>query len=108
MKGGNFSGEGMKFVKECYPDLFNVIKDLDDEVNSGYVLDSKTLKLVSIAISASKCDARIIRKQIKSGIDNYGLTQDEIMDVLKVVLLSSGMPSFVQSAKILSEFYNGD
>ena len=42
---------------------------------------------------------------MKSGIEEFDLTKDEIMDVLRVVLLTSGMPSFVKSVQILNELF---
>lgn len=38
-----------------------------------------------------------------SAIKEFGVTKDEIVDVLRVVLLTSGMPPFVKSMKLMSE-----
>ncbi len=103
MKGEKFSGKGMNSVKEDYTDLYDVIVDLNETVFTGKSLDYKTQKLIAIGIVASNCDNSAIRKQIKSGIGEFNLTKDEIVDVLRVVLLTSGMPSFVKSIQILNE-----
>ncbi|WP_303295060.1 carboxymuconolactone decarboxylase family protein, partial [Methanobrevibacter woesei] len=41
------------------------------------------------------------RKQMVSSMKEVGVTKDEIMDVLKVVLLTSGMPAFNRAVKVL-------
>jgi alkylhydroperoxidase/carboxymuconolactone decarboxylase family protein YurZ len=38
-----------------------------------------------------------------SGMKELGITKDEIVDVLRVVLLTSGMPPFTKGMKILFE-----
>ncbi len=42
------------------------------------------------------------KKQIKSGMHELGITKEEIIDVLKIVLLTSGMPAFSKSVQILN------
>ena len=85
-----------------YPDLFEVVNNLNDTVWSGKVLDYKTQKLIAIGITASRADPRATKKQIKSAIHELGITKEEIVDVLRVVLLTSGMPAFSKSLQILN------
>ncbi len=103
MKDKVFYGEGMKVVKELKPELYEILAKLNDEVYSGKVLDYKTLKLVAIAIVASRCDEKATEKQMLSAIKELGITKDEIMDVLGIVLLTSGMPAYVKAMKILNK-----
>jgi alkylhydroperoxidase/carboxymuconolactone decarboxylase family protein YurZ len=103
MKNEVFVGEGMKYVKEDCPDLYEAIVKLNDTVYSGKVLDYKTQKLIAIGITASTGDEKSTKKQMKSGISELGITKDEIEDVLRVVLLTSGMPAFTKAMKILYE-----
>ena len=65
------------------------------------MLDYKTQKLVAIAINAAASDDRAMRKQMLSGMKELGITRDEIMDVLKVVLLTAGKPAFTKAVNIL-------
>ncbi|WP_456372040.1 carboxymuconolactone decarboxylase family protein [Methanocaldococcus sp.] len=103
MKNEVFYGEGMKVVKEKYPDLYDVIVKLNDVAYTGKVLDYKTQKLIAIAIVAAKCDEIATKKQMISGIKELGITKEEIIDALKVVLLTSGMPAFTKAMRILNE-----
>ena len=57
---------------------------------------------LAIGIAASRADARATKKQIRSAIEVLGITKDEIVDVLRVVLLTSGMPAFSKSLQILN------
>lgn len=101
MKEEVFYGKGMSYVKEDYPDIFDAISQLNEVAYSGKVLDYKTQKLIAIAITASNSDTRAIKKQMTSAIKEFDISRDEIVDVLRVVLLTSGNPAFVKSMKIL-------
>ncbi|AAB98736.1 TPA: carboxymuconolactone decarboxylase family protein [Methanocaldococcus jannaschii] len=103
MKNEVFFGEGMKVVKEKYPDLYDIIVKLNDTVFTGKTLDYKTQKLIAIGIVASRCDEVAIEKQMKSAMKELGITKEEIADVLRVVLLTSGMPAFTKAMKILEK-----
>ncbi|HPC90352.1 MAG TPA: carboxymuconolactone decarboxylase family protein [Methanothrix sp.] len=103
MKDEVFFGEGMARVKNEYPDLYKAIVGLNDAAYTGKALDYKTQKLIAIGINAAASDDRAIRKQMMSGMKELGITKDEIVDVLRVVLLTSGMPSFNKGMKILFE-----
>ena len=101
MKDKVFHGKGMVQIKKDFPDIFDAIVGLNETVFSGNALDYKTQKLIAVAITASNADDRAIEKQIRSAINELGATKDEIMDVLRIVLLTSGMPPFVKAVKIL-------
>ncbi len=103
MKNEVFVGEGMNYVKEKYPDIYEAIVKLNDVVYTGEVLDYKTQKLIAIGIVAASCDVEATKKQMKSGMVELGITKEEIADVLRVVLLTSGMPAFTKAMKILKE-----
>ena len=103
MKGKVFYGKGMGSVKKDYPDIYEAIVELNDVVYTGKSLDYKTQKLIAVAITASNSDDRAIEKQFRSAIHELGITKDEIMDALRVVLLTSGMPPFVKAVKILGD-----
>ncbi len=101
MKEEVFFSKGMAHIKKDYPDLYDAIVGLNEATYSGKVLDYKTQKLIAIAITAAASDDRAIKKQMLSGMKELGITRDEIMDALKVVLLTSGKPAFTKSVKIL-------
>ncbi|MDY1591192.1 MAG: carboxymuconolactone decarboxylase family protein [Methanofastidiosum sp.] len=103
MKEEVFYGRGMKKIKADYPEVYDAIIKLNDAVYTGKVLDYKTQKLIAIGIAASRCDESATDRQIRSAIKELGITSDEIVDVLRVVLLTSGMPSFTKGIRILEE-----
>ena len=102
MKDEVFYGKGIRELEGEYPDLYELVKNMSDVVYSGYSLDYKTQKLIAIGIAASRSDERATKKQIKSGMQELDITKEEIIDVLKIVLLTSGMPAFSKSVQILN------
>jgi alkylhydroperoxidase/carboxymuconolactone decarboxylase family protein YurZ len=101
MKDEVFFSKGMIHLKEDYPDLYKASVELNDAAYNGKVLDYKTLKLIAIAITAASSDDRAVKKQMISGMQELGISKDEIMDVLRVVLLTAGKPAFTKAVKIL-------
>lgn len=101
MKDEVFFSKGMSHLKEDYPDLYDLSVTLNDTCYTGKVLDYKTQKLMAIAITAAASDDRAIKKQILSGMTELDITKDEIMDVLRVVLLTAGKPAFTKAVRIL-------
>ncbi|MGN0104240.1 carboxymuconolactone decarboxylase family protein, partial [Methanobrevibacter ruminantium] len=91
MKEEVFYGKGMGKLKDEDEDLYQAIVALNDAVWNGKALDYKTQKLIAIGIAASNADSRATEKQIMSAKKELGVTRDEVVDVLKVVLLTSGM-----------------
>ena len=103
MKEEVFYGRGMKKIKSDCPEVYDAITKLNDVVYNGKVLDNKTQKLIAIGIVTSKCDESATEKQMRSAMKELGVTPDEITDVLRVVLLLSGMPSFTKGMRILED-----
>lgn len=103
MKEEVFFGEGMAKVKKDYPDLYNAIVGLNEATYTGRVVDYKTQKLIALGINAANSDDRAMKKQMISAMKEFGITKDEIVDVLRVVLLTSGMPPFTKGMNILYE-----
>jgi len=93
----------MARTKSEYPDLYKAIVGLNEAAYTGKTLDYKTQKLIAIAINAAASDDRATKKQMMSGMKELGITKDEIVDVLRIVLLTSGMPPFTKGMKILFE-----
>jgi len=98
-----FFGEGMARTKSEYPDLYKAIVGLNEAAYTGKTLDYKTQKLIAIAINAAASDDRATKKQMMSGMKELGINKDEIVDILRIVLLTSGMPPFTKGMKILFE-----
>ena len=92
MKEEVFYGKGMGRVKEEDEDLYKA-------------LDYKTQKLIAIVIAASNADSRATEKQMLSAKNELGVTRDEVGDVLKVVLLTSGMQPFNKALQIANKVF---
>ena len=103
MKEEVFYGRGMKKIRSEYPEIYETIIKLNDAVFTGKSLDYKTQKLIAVGIAASRCDESATDRQMRSAMKELGVTSDEIVDVLRVVLLTSGMPSFTKGMRILEE-----
>jgi alkylhydroperoxidase/carboxymuconolactone decarboxylase family protein YurZ len=103
MKEEVFFGEGMAKTKKEYPELYNAIVTMNEAIYNGKSLDYKTQKLIALGINAASSDDRATKKQMMSAMKEFGITKDEIVDVLRVVLLTSGMPPFTKGMKILYE-----
>ena len=101
MKEEVFYSKGMKYIKEDYPDLYKANVDLNQVAYTGKALDYKTQKLIALGITAAKSDDRAVKKQIISNMQEFDATKDEIMDVLRVVLLIAGKPAFMKAVNIL-------
>ena len=105
MKQEVFYGKGMAKVKEDEPDLYQAIVGLNDAVWNGKALDYKTQKLIAIGIAASNGDSRATEKQIKSAKKELDVSYDEVVDVLRVVLLTSGMQPFNKALQIANKVF---
>ena len=103
MKDEVFFGEGMAKVKEEYPDLYSSIVGLNEATYTGKVLDYRTQKLIALGINVAASDDRATKKQMMSAMKEFRITKDEIVDVLRVVLLTSGMPPFTKAMRMLYE-----
>jgi alkylhydroperoxidase/carboxymuconolactone decarboxylase family protein YurZ len=64
-------------------------------------LDYRTQKLIALGITAAASDDRAMKKQMMSAMKEFDISRDEIVDVLRVVLLTSGNPPFTKAMKIL-------
>ncbi len=101
MKEDVFYGKGMAYVKRDYPDIFKAVVELNDAAYTGKVLDYRTQKLIALGITAAASDDRAMKKQMMSAMKEFDISRDEIVDVLRVVLLTSGNTPFTKAMKIL-------
>ncbi|WP_295620377.1 carboxymuconolactone decarboxylase family protein [uncultured Methanobrevibacter sp.] len=101
-----FYGKGVRRIKEEDPELYESIEDLDKNIWNSKVLDYRTQKLIAIAISATSPESSSFLKQVSKAKKELNITKDEMMDVLKVVLLTSGMMSFNKALQIVNKLYD--
>ncbi|MEG3225022.1 MAG: hypothetical protein BME94_05745 [Methanobacteriales archaeon Met13] len=101
MKEDVFYGKGIHHAKKDYPDIYQAVVGLNEATFTGKVLDYRTQKLIALGITAAASDDRAMKKQMMSAIKEFGVTKDEIVDVLRVVLLTSGNPPFTKAMRTL-------
>jgi alkylhydroperoxidase/carboxymuconolactone decarboxylase family protein YurZ len=101
MKEDVFYGKGMVHVKKDYPDIYKAVVELNEAAYTGKVIDYRTQKLIALGITAAASDDRAMKKQMQSAIQEFDISKDEIVDVLRVVLLTSGNPPFTKAMRIL-------
>ena len=101
-----FYGKGIRRIKNEDPELYESIENLDKNVWNASVLDYRTQKLIAIAISATNNESSSFLKQQKKKKKELDISREEIMDVLKVVLLTSGMIPFNHALEAVNKLYD--
>ena len=101
-----FYGKGIRQIKKEDPKLYDSIENLDKSIWDGNVLDYRTQKLIAIAISATNNESSSFLKQLSKAKKELDLSRDEVMDVLKVVLLTSGMIPFNHALEVFNKLYD--
>ena len=81
MKGDVYYGKGIRELEGEYPDLYELVSDLNSTVWEGKVIDYKTQKLIAIGITASRADPRATKKQMRSAIEVLGITNACIFQI---------------------------
>lgn len=101
-----FFGKGIRRIKNENPELYDSIENLDKNVWNANALDYRTQKLIAIAISATKPESSSFLKQVSKAKKELDISRDEMMDVLKVVLLTSGMQPFNKALEVVNKLYD--
>ena len=101
-----FYGKGIRQIKKEDPNLYDSIENLDKNVWNATVLDYRTQKLIAIAISACNQESSSFLKQASKAKKELNISRDEMMDVLKVVLLTSGMIPFNHALEVVNKLYD--
>lgn len=102
MKNGVFYGKGIRELQDECPELYDLAEKMSNVLYSGKSLDYKTQKLIAIGIEASRMNEKATKQQMVSSMAELDVTKEEIMDVLRVVLLTSGVPAFNTGVRILN------
>ena len=101
-----FYGKGIRKIKKEDPELYDSIENLDKNVWNASSLDYRTQKLIAIAISATNHESSSFLKQVSKAKKELDISRDEMMDVLKVVLLTSGMIPFNHALEVVNKLYD--
>ena len=87
-----FYGKGIRRIKKEDSELYDSIENLDKNVWNANALDYRTQKL--------------FLKQVSKAKKELNISRDEMMDVLKVVLLTSGMQPFNKALEVVNKLYD--
>ena len=101
-----FFGKGIRQIKKEDPQLYDSIENLDKNIWNANILDYRTQKLIAIAISATTHESSSFLKQVSKAKKELDISRDEMMDVLKVVLLTSGMIPFIHALEVVNKLYD--
>ena len=101
-----FYGKGIRSIKKEDSELYDSIENLDKNIWNGSSLDYRTQKLIAIAISATNHEGTSFLKQASKAKKELDISRDEMMDVLKVVLLTSGMIPFNHALEVVNKLYD--
>ena len=101
-----FYGKGVRRIKKEDPELYGSIENLDKNVWNASSLDYRTQKLIAIAISATNSESSSFLRQVSKAKKELDISRDEMMDVLKVVLLTSGMIPFNHALEVVKKLYD--
>ena len=100
-----FYGKGIRRIKEEDPQLYDSIENLDKNIWNANSLDYRTQKLIAIGISATNPESSSFLKQLSKAKKELDISKEELMDVLKVVLLTSGMMQFNKALEVVNKVY---
>ena len=98
-----FYGKGIRQIKKEDSKLYDSIENLDKSIWDGNALDYRTQKLIAIGISATNNESSSFLKQLSKAKKELDLSRDDVMDVLKVVLLTSGMIPFNNALEVFNK-----
>lgn len=79
MKGDVYYGKGIRELKDEYPDLYELVSDINDTVWDGKVLDYKTQKLIAIGITASRADPRATKSKLEVLLKYWALLKKRLL-----------------------------
>ena len=95
-----FTPEIMNMMSEMNPEMFQHYKKCDDGIQEDGALPAKVKVLMSLAIMASqRCEA-CCESQMRSAL-NHGATNEEIMETMNVVFITSGAPGVAACRRAL-------
>jgi len=101
---GGYIPPTLHHIKNNYPELAVIIKDMDRVINTDGALDRKTKRLIALACVAVRMCEGCIYPQAKVA-KNCGATRDEIMEALNIAVLTGGVPSWSTARDGISELF---
>lgn len=87
-----FKPEILHVIEQLDPTFLKSYKRCDKKLLSDGALSAKSKIFIALAVVASKQCESCVMSQMKSAL-HHGATKDEIMEVLDVIMLTSGAPA---------------
>ncbi len=102
-----FTPEIMNMMGELNPELFEHYKKCDDGIQEDGALSAKVKVLMSLAVmAAQRCDP-CCESQMRSAL-HHGATQEEIMETMNVIFITSGAPGVASCRRALKLLEGGE
>ena len=79
MKGDVYYGKGIRELKDQYPELYELVSDLNETVWDGKILDYKTQKLIAIGITASVQIQELLKNKLKVQLRYWVLVKTKLL-----------------------------
>jgi len=102
-----FTPEIMNMMGELNPELFEHYKKCDDNIQEDGALSAKVKVLMSLAVMAAQRCEPCCESQMRSAL-NHGATQEEIMETMNVVFITSGAPGVAACKRALMMLQGGE
>ena len=102
---GGFMPNTLQAIHDVDPDLMQLIRDIDRACLSDGELDRKTKRLIALACVCIRGCEDCVYPQAKVA-KNYGATKKEILEVLKVCVLTGGVPCWSTAKKGIQRLFS--
>lgn len=101
---GGFMPGTLQTINELDPGFMELISKMDETALSDGQIDRKTKRLIALAcVIIGRCESCVYAQA--SVAKNYGATKEEILEVLKITVLTGGVPSWAIARKGISKLF---
>lgn len=101
---GGFMPGTLQTINELDPDFMKLIQEMDNFTLEDGSIDKKTKRLIALAcVIIGRCESCVYAQA--SVAKNYGATKKEILEVLKITVLTGGVPSWAIARKGISKLF---
>ena len=101
---GGFMPGTLKTINELDPEFMDVIAKMDEMTLSDGEIDKKTKRLIALACVTIRGCEGCVYAQAKVA-KNFGATKKEILEVIKIAVLTGGVPCWSTARKGISQLF---
>jgi AhpD family alkylhydroperoxidase len=94
--------EGKALLKEQLPNVTNAFGALYDEVAKDGVLNTRTKRLIMVAVSVAQRCEPCIRTHVKAAVE-MGVSRAEILEATGISILMAGGPAMAYTSTVVLE-----